>query len=220
MAVMTRTLLGRPGRGGPGRLRAVLQTPVVIVVACVAVLGAVTRPGATVVLGSVFGGLTWALFRHQHSDGGRDLPNLPHPAVAATGAVVVWAAVAGTATLGLPVVGILGALMAVPVAVAWWCRCPRPSAVPVRRDQQPGEDEAELVVLLRVLPVEDLFAEWRDNAQPWQPGAPEPHTRARLRCLLIAELGRRDPLGTRRWLLEAPDGPPDGYVTDRSERAA
>lgn len=218
MAVTTRTLPWQPPKGGRG-LVGTLQPAAVAVVGLLAALGAVTRPGATLVLGAVLAGGTWALVTHLHSDSAADLPGLPHPAVPATAALLSSAAVAGTATLGMPVIGILGVLVAAPVAVARWCSSGRPQAAH-RYETRPGADEAALVDLLRMLSLEDLFEEWCRTGSPVDLDPAASAARTRLRCLLIAELGRRDPVGTRRWLLEAPDAPPEGYVTDRSDRAA
>jgi hypothetical protein len=44
--------------------------------------------------------------------------------------------------------------------------------------------------------------------------------RARLRRSVLAELRRRDPAGTARWLAGPPDVPPDGSVRDAQDRTA
>ncbi|MGY1737296.1 hypothetical protein [Geodermatophilus sp. SYSU D00684] len=43
-------------------------------------------------------------------------------------------------------------------------------------------------------------------------GGLDPGDRDRWRGVLIAELQRRDPAGTSRWLSEDPDVPPDDFV--------
>ena len=70
-----------------------------------------------------------------------------------------------------------------------------------------------------MLPIEVLFEEWRGTGEPAVLDRRDPGTRFRLRRLLVAELRRRDPVGTERWLSQAPEAPPEDYVRDTHDRA-
>ena len=200
---------------------AVLHPVAVALAGGLAGLGALTRPGPTALLGAVVAAGTWALVHRLHGAGATDLPGLPHPAVPVTGALVGTAAVVGTAGLGLVAVGILGALTAVVVAVARWCRpVPADSWPRTHLETDPDTEEDTLVELLRALPLDALLDEWRRTGAPGDPSPAGPTSRSRMRRLLIGELARRDPVGTGRWLREAPDTTPDGYLADRRDRAA
>jgi hypothetical protein len=133
---------------------------------------------------------------------------------------VLPAAVAGTATLGLGPVGVVGAALTVAVAIGWWGgSCALPDPQPTGRDARPGPDDGVLRDLLRTLPVGVLFEEWRDTAGEVVGGG-DTEDRIRLRGLLIAELRRRDPVGVGRWLAEAPEDPPDDYIRETRDRAS
>ena len=150
-----------------------------------------------------------------------DLRSLPHAMAAAACMAVLPAAAAGTGPLGLGPLGVASATIAVAVAIGrWGGSCGGPHPRQAGWDADPGPDEGSLRELLGVLPVELLFEEWRGTGEPAVLGRGEAGTRFRLRCLLIAELRRRDPVGTERWLAQAPEAPPDGYVRDAQGRAA
>ena len=207
----------RLGRG----VIAALRWPGVVALGVLAALGAVTAPQASLLLGALFGALGWGFVRALYHSPATDLPALPHPLAAAACMAVLPAGAAGTAPLGLGPLGVAGATIAGAVAIGWWGgSCGEPHPRQAGRDADPEPDDGSLRDLLGVVPVDVLFDEWRRTANPVVLGGADPGTRFRLRCYLIAELRRRDPVGTERWLAQAPEAPPDGYVQDAPDRAA
>ncbi|MGY1634638.1 hypothetical protein ACI784_23300 [Geodermatophilus sp. SYSU D01186] len=205
----------RLGRGAVAALR----WAGAVVLGVLAALGALTAPLASLLIGVVAAALGWAFVRALHHSPEGHLPSLPHPMSAAAWMAVLPAVAAGTAPLGLGPLGVAGVTIAVAVAVGWWGgSCGEPHPRPAGQDADPDPDERSLRELLSVVPVGLLFDEWRRIAEPALDGR-GPETRFRLRCLLIAELRRRDPVGTERWLSRAPEAPPDGYVQDAPDRA-
>jgi hypothetical protein len=208
----------RPRSLGRGLLRA-LRFAGALVLGLLAVLGAATIPGHSVALGVVFATLAWALVRVLRIGPAAEQPALPHPAAAAAAVGPLPAAVAGTVTLGLGPVGVAAAVVSVAVTIGWWgASQPRPRKLAAADDAVAGD--GALQDLLRIVPVDVLFAEWRDTATPGEPDATDPGAEMGFRALLVSEFRRRDPAGTDRWLSEAPDEPPDGYVEHRRDRAA
>ncbi|MGY1683142.1 hypothetical protein [Geodermatophilus sp. SYSU D01176] len=200
---------------------ATLRWPGGVALGVLAALGAVTAPQASLLLGAVLAAVGWGFTQALHRSPGMDLRSVPHPMAAAACMAVLPAAAAGTAPLGLGPLGVAGATIAVAVAIGWWGgSCAEPHPRPAGRDAEPGPDEDSLRHLLSVLPVELLSDEWRRAAEGAADDGGDHEIRRRLRCLLIAELRRRDPVGTERWLAQAPDAPPDGYVQDAPDRAA
>ncbi|WP_100497921.1 hypothetical protein [Geodermatophilus chilensis] len=200
---------------------AALRSAGVVALGVLAALGALTAPQAALLLGAVFAALGWGFVRALHHGRASDLVSLPHPSSAAACTALLPAGAAGTAALGLGPLGVAGATIAVAVAIGWWggsCGDPQPRQA--ERDAGPEPDDGSLRDLLGVVPVEVLFEEWRGTAEPVVLGGVDAGTRSRLRCLLIAELRRRDPVGTQRWLTQAPEAPPDGYVQDAPDRTA
>jgi hypothetical protein len=190
----------------------------VVVVGLVTALGAVVNPPTSLLLGAGCAALAWVPVHLVSRCPDADLPPLPHPAVPATWMAVLPAAVAGASTLGLGALGLVCAILGVAVVLGRWCAsCAVPDPPPTGRDARPGAVAGSLQDLLRTLPVEVLFEEWRDTAGEAVPGGGD---RTRLRGLLIAELHRRDPVGAGRWLAEAPEDPPDGYIRETRDRAS
>ncbi len=208
--------------GGFGRgAVAALRWPAGAALAVLAALGALTAPQASLLLGAVSAALGWGFVRALHHGSATDLPSLPHPMSTAACMAVLPAAAAGTGPIGLGPLGVAGATIAVAVAIGWWggsCAEPDPRRAGRHADSAPGE--GSLRELLKVLPVEVLFEEWRGTGEPAVLGRGDPGTRFRLRRLLVAELRRRDPVGTERWLSQAPEAPPEDYVRDTHDRAA
>jgi hypothetical protein len=203
-----------------GLLRA-LRAVTGVVLGLLAAIGAVTTPLASLLLSTLFAALAWKAVRALHRSATAGLPPLPHPAMAAMSAALLPPAVGGTAVLGLGLVGVVAWVFAVVGALGWWSgSCPAPQPHPAGPDDGPETDDGSLHDLLRVVPLDTLLEEWRSTAEPAVSVGGEAGTRNRLRRMLIAELRWRDPAGTERWLCEAPEAPPDGYVQGTGDRAA
>ncbi|MGY1707405.1 hypothetical protein ACI79C_22820 [Geodermatophilus sp. SYSU D00697] len=199
----------------------VLRRTGLVLLGSVAALGAVTSPQTSLLLGAGCAVLAWVPVRLLSRCTDADLPPLPHPAVPATRMAVLPAAVAGTAPLGLGALGLVGAVLGVAVVLGCWAAsCAVADPPPTGHDAAPEPDDGSLRVLLRTLPVEVLFQEWRDTAGQAVPGGEDAEDRIRLRGLLIDELRRRDPVGVGRWLAEAPEDPPEGYVRESRDRTS
>ncbi len=205
------------GRG----VMAALRSAGVVALGVLAPLGALTTPRASLLLGAVFAALGWGLVRALHHGPAGSLPSLPHPMSAAACMALLPAGAAGTVPLGLGPLGVAGATIAGAVAIGWWgCSCGEPHPRQAGRDADFEPDDGSLRELLGVVAVEVLFDEWRGTEDPVVLGGVDPGARFRLRCLLIAEFRRRDPVGTERWLTQAPKAPPDSYVQNAPHRAA
>jgi hypothetical protein len=139
-----------------------------------AALGAVTAPQASLLLGAVFAALTGALVHSVRRGAAVDLPPLPHPAVAAVAMAPLPAAVAGAAVFGLGLLATAGGTLGLVVAVAWWGgSCP---ALPPERTapgDDPAPDDGSLRALLRAVPLDVLFDEWRSTAGSVVPAGAE-----------------------------------------------
>jgi hypothetical protein len=202
------------------RVLQVLRLTAVVALGLVTALGAVTNPQTSLLLGAGLAALGWAPVRMLARSPEPDLPPLPHPAVPATWMAVLPAGVAGMATIGLGSLGLVGAILGVASVLGWWASsCVDPAPPPAGRDTRPGPADGSLHDLLRTLPVEILLEEWRDTTGKVVPGGGDTEECTRLRGLLIDELHRRDPVGAGRWLAEAPEAPPDGYIQETRDRA-
>ncbi|MGY1608435.1 MULTISPECIES: hypothetical protein [unclassified Geodermatophilus] len=202
---------------GSALLRA-LRPVAVVVLAPLVVLGALLSPGPSLAVGAAFAALAGGSVRLLHRASIPDLPPLPHPALVAAHAALLPAAVAGTAALGLLPFGLLAGVLAPAIAIGWWggsvCEPGPHASVPAVTPQPDAESVHDF---LRSLPVDVLLAEWRDLTGMGPSRDEDSGVRHAWRCMLVAELRRRDPAGTSRWLSEAPGVPPDGYVQDTTD---
>jgi hypothetical protein len=204
-----------------GLARATLVTlrPVgVAVLGVLAALGAVTNPRVSLLVGAALAALGWMYVRCLQHNPGTGLPRLPHPLSAAACLAVLPATAAGTTTLGLGPWGAAGAVSAVAAIVGSWGSSPAGRLPPAESGIDRTRDGASLSDLLGRLPVDVLCEEWGGTAGA-VPDGEDAQARIRIREALISELHRRDPMGTTRWLTEAPDAPPDRYVRDTREGA-
>ena len=209
-----------PGKSGNrGRWRGILRAAAslaLVVFTVLTAIGVLMFPGVSLALGvplAVIGGALVALL---HKDA-ESLPPLPHPLVAGSCLGSLPAAAAGTTALGAPsgmVIG-LSLILGAAVAVEWTASPlgPWPTRTASRADRV--GDVGWLRRVLRALPTDSLFAEWRRTRISGGAHGNEVLQAVRMRELLIDEMQRRDPAGTARWLTEGPGDPPDGYVCDR-----
>ncbi|MFW3169236.1 hypothetical protein [Geodermatophilus sp. CPCC 206100] len=171
-----------------------------------AVAGSLTAPGPSLLAGAALAGVVGVavavLARYPV-----DLPPLPHPAVAATGAGCLPAVVAGTASLGSAAVPAVGLLLTIGA-----CRAARWLTSDLPEQDSSRWDEAAVRRTLRDLPTDLLLDEWRSSARPGRGDPAEELRRVRLRDLLLDEFQAREAAGTARWLAEAPGDPPDRYL--------
>lgn len=212
--------MSSPAHGLVRGLLAALRGAGAVLLAALAALGAVTAPRASLLLGTLLAALSWVFVRALSHSPTTDLSQLPHPVLAAAWMASVPAAAAGTAAVGLGPLGVAGATIAVALAVGWWGgACAEPPPRPSGPDADLACGDGALRDLLRSVPVDVLSDEWRDTAEPAVLDGEDATARARFRSLVIDELHRRDPVGTTRWLAEAPGAPPDRYVRDAQDRA-
>jgi hypothetical protein len=73
-------------------------------------------------------------------------------------------------------------------------------------------DEDLVRHFLTAMPRELLLDEWRVSQRRLTAGSGDALWEVRVRELLIDELQTRDPVGTARWLSEAPASPPDHFI--------
>jgi hypothetical protein len=203
-AVAPRPLIGPVSR--------VSRVAAVVVLTPLVLLGAATAPGETVLLAVFFAAVAGTLVGLVHAASVDEVPFVPHPAVAAVAAAMIPAAVGGAAILGAAPLGFAVAILVVSLAVAAWGGS---GAVPGGATTDPPS----LGDLLGALPDDVLFDEWRRAAGPTRTDDADPAGRTELRELLVAELGRRHPAGTARWLSEAPGEPPERYLRGRGDPA-
>ncbi len=201
--------------------RRIWSTTVVVLLGLFVPLGAVTFPQLSMLLGVVLAALAGGFVRMLHSGSGADVPTLPHPAVAAVFAGLLPAALAGTTILGMGPFGIAGGCLVAASAIGLWgASWASPSPVGQESEADRESDDGSLRDLLRTVPVDLLCDEWRAMATPLVPVNADPACRKQLRRLLLSELHRRHPVGTARWLLEAPEALPDHYIQDPRGTAA
>ncbi len=200
-----------------GHLWGAVRASSLVVCGLLAAGGAVVAPAAALGIGAllaVLAGVVVTVLR-----GVPELPPLPHPAVAGTRAACLPAAIAGAAALGqgAGIVAVtLAAVTATAVVAHWSTRPPAAPPHPAPGGDTPGQDDS-LRQLLRHLPTDVLLDEWRSTQPGSGPPDDGPAARGRLRGLLIDEMRRRDPAGTRRWLADGAGGPPDGCVGGRPD---
>ncbi|MGY1669130.1 hypothetical protein [Geodermatophilus sp. SYSU D00710] len=208
----------RPTSGTRTVLQRAVRLAAAVGLAPLVVLGALYSPAPSLLVGVAVAGVTGVLLRLLHRASIPDLPPLPHPAVAAVSAGLLPAAVAGTGTLDLLPFGILAGTVAPALAVGWWVGSapelpPGATATAAVQDAE----RTPLQHLLPTLPVDVLFWEWRDVSGQAPFDGKDSGIRQLWRAMLVAELRRRDPDGTTRWLSEPPGVPPDGYVHDSED---
>lgn len=191
-----------PARELRRRVLGAAVTALLVTGGLAAAAGALVSPRASLIFGLVAGPAAAAFTAMLHRCADADLPPLPHPAVAGLAVGCVPAAVVGTSLLGMETAtaAALALLLAALAGVHWLT-----TDLPQPRGAVPVADEDSLRGLLRTLPGELLFDEWR-TADPAAPAG------LRLRELLVEEMRRRDPVGTARWLAEAPGDPPHRHV--------
>jgi hypothetical protein len=187
-----------------------------VVYALLTATGALMSPVISLALGVLLTIICAELVATLHQ-AAEDLPPLPHPLVAGISVGSLPAAVAGTTTLGAsPGIIIALALALGAAAGVQWIASP-PVGSPARKAATVDrlKDERSLRQVLRALPTDVLFAEWRSIQTPDGARGSELLLEVRMRELLIDEMQRRDPAGTARWLSEGPGEPPDGYICIR-----
>jgi hypothetical protein len=189
-----------------------------VVYALLTATGAVLFPGLSLAVGVLVGIIGAALVAslHQAAD---DPPRLPHPLVAGVAVGSLPAAVAGTAALGASpgIVIALGLALSAAAGVTWLASFPAESRAGTEAFAVRVKAEQSLRQVLRALPLDELFAEWRRAHAPGTARGSEFPMEIRMRQLLIDEMQRRDPAGTARWLREGPGEPPDGYIRGRRD---
>ncbi|MGY1709344.1 hypothetical protein ACI8AC_07510 [Geodermatophilus sp. SYSU D00758] len=190
----------------------------------------VTTPGTGLL------GLLFARAAHETTRATTSGPLTRFLPAAVVGALFVpfFAGVGQLGTLGarlfLVMVGLSAALSAVWAHDVWSSTAPSGSADPrPRPPSRPRDPQAETAPpreLLRVLPLDDLFAEWRSSAWQRRPSWDHPgHAAARWQEALLAEFRQRDPRGFDDWLRDGrrrgPEhhiqGRPDGPPTSRTD---
>ncbi len=178
-------------------------------------IGSLAHPGLSVICGTAFGlaggAVVAALLRHASAD----VPQLPHPALAAAMAGGLPAALAGSSATG-PWGGLLLVLLLTVVASLFgrWITSSDPrvrAGLSGRHDLSPWDEEL-LRDVVSALPTDLLLDEWQVTQRCLATGAGDLMWEVRLRDLLIDELQARDPLGTARWLSEGLDHPPGRYI--------
>jgi hypothetical protein len=195
-----------------GLLRAA-RSLALAVYALLTATGALMSPGISLLLGVLLAIIGAELVASLHQ-AAEDLPPLPHPLVAGASVGSLPAAVAGTTTLGanLGIVIALGLALGAAAGVQWIASPPVGSPARKTATADRVKDERSLRQVLRALPTDVLFSEWRSTQIPAGARGSELLLEVRMRELLIDEMQRRDPAGTARWLSEGPGEPPDGYI--------
>jgi hypothetical protein len=198
-----------------GLLRAARSLALVVYVLLIAT-GALTSPQISLLLGVLLAIIGAELVASLHQ-AAEDLPALPHPLVAGVSVGSLPAAVAGTTALGASpgIVIALGLALGAAAGAQWIATPPLGSPARTAATGDQVTDERSLRQLLRALPTDVLFAEWRRTRTPGGARGSELLLEVRMRELLIDEMQRRDPAGSARWLREGPGEPPDGYTCVR-----
>jgi hypothetical protein len=190
---------------------------VAIVLVFFAAVGALTWPLRSLLIGGVVAAPAGCLVKVMQASPGDDPPRLPHPAV-----VVLWtglapAAVSGMIVLGLGPVAVVAGWLSPVLALLWLAGSSAWAHPQGKTDGRPCDD-GTLRDLLSALSLDVLCDEWRAACRRADPD--EVVCRDQMRRLILAELQRRNPVGTARWLAEAPGDLPHRYVRESQDRDA
>lgn len=96
------------------------------------------------------------------------------------------------------------------VLIDWVSRLeidPTTSVPTVSTDQTVGAEDS-LRELLRVMPLDAVFSEWRALHEPPSAGA----SVSRARAVVLGEMQRRDPAGFAGWRADGRTGPPEHHI--------
>jgi hypothetical protein len=182
-----------------------------------AAVGALTAPSRSLLIGVPVAVAAACLAKLGHVAPGDGLTRMPHPAVVGLWVGLAPAATSGMMVLGLGSVAIAAGWLSPAIALFWLAGS---SACAHSQDLTAGRpgDDRTLRDLLGALPLDVLCDEWRATSERLDPDEDDAVRRTTLRRLMLIELRRRDPVGTARWLAEAPGDLPHRYVHESRGR--